>query len=52
MNQLEAAFFYGDFRQLNEEVAKFDVENRQAIVYNIVFVDEENEIESVVKILT
>lgn len=52
MTELEAAFFYGDFRDLNSQVQKDLLENRQAIVYNIIFADEEIGDNEVVKIQT
>jgi tRNA U34 5-carboxymethylaminomethyl modifying GTPase MnmE/TrmE len=49
MNQLEAAFLYGDFSQLYQEVRENLLENVLPIVYNISFVDEKTTKDQVVK---
>jgi hypothetical protein len=43
MNQIEAAFFYGDFRHLNADTQKFDIEKFTDTRYNVSFSDRKSD---------
>ena len=42
MNQIEAAFYFGDFRQIYADAQKIDIEKVVDTRYNVSFSDRKN----------